>query len=146
MSMDKNSNTTVSPYLFFNGRCEEALDFYQKAAGAQVLAKMYFKDAPPQPGGQGQMPPGSENKIMHASFKIGDSFLMASDGQCQGAMNFQGFSLAIAPVNEQEARRFFNALSEGGRVELLLTKTFFSPAFGMLTDRFGLAWMIHVSP
>jgi PhnB protein len=134
----------VQPYLFFNGRCEEAVEFYKKALGAEVMMLMRFKDSPepPQPG---MVPPGSENKIMHTSLRIADTTVMASDGRCEGGSSFQGFSLSLTVANEAEARRTFAALSEGGQVQMPLTKTFWSPCFGMLSDRFGVGWMISVA-
>src|ERR1700736_7087571 len=115
----------VQPYLFFDGRCEEAVEFYRKALGAEVTMLMRFKDSP-EPQQPGMCPPGSEDKVMHASFRIGDTTLMASDGRCQGKPSFQGFSLSLTVGNEAEAERFFAALGDGGRVEMPLTKTFFS--------------------
>jgi PhnB protein len=133
---------TVKPYLFFDGRCEEAIEFYRTAVGAEVQMLMRFKDSPePPPGGH---KPGTENKIMHASFRIGDSVIMGSDGNCAGQAKFDGFSLAISVTNKAEAERLFAGLSNGGQVQLPLTKTFFSPSFGMVKDRFGVAWMIMV--
>jgi PhnB protein len=133
----------VQPYLFFDGRCEEALEFYRKAAGAEVTALLRFKDSPepPQPG---MCAPGSEDKVMHCCFRIGETSIMASDGRCQGQPNFQGFSLALTVRDEAEAERVFAALGEGGQVQMPLAKTFFSPRFGMLADRFGVSWMIVV--
>jgi PhnB protein len=137
--------TQIQPYLFFNGHCEEAIDFYKKVLGAEVQMLMRFKDCPekPQPG---MVPPGAENKVMHACLKIGDSQVMASDGQCSGAASFQGFSLSLTAKNEAEAKRLFGALSEGGQVRMPLGKTFFSPSFGVLADRFGVGWMVIVEP
>jgi PhnB protein len=131
----------VQSYLFFDGRCEEALNFYRKAAAAEVEMMMRFKESP-EPA---QVPPGSENKVMHASFRIGDTTVMASDGRCQGKPSFQGFALSITAASESEADRLFGALSDGGQVQMPLTKTFFSPRFGMLTDRFGVTWMVIVA-
>ena len=134
----------VETYLFFNGRCEEAIEFYKKILGAEVTMLVRFKDSPepPQPG---MVPPGSENKIMHASFRIGDTTLMASDGHCTGQTNFQGFSESLTVANEAEADQKFAALAEGGQVQMPLTKTFWSPRFGMVTDRFGVGWMVSVA-
>ena len=133
----------VQPYLFFNGRCEEAIDFYRDAVGAEPTMLMRYKDNPePQPG---MVPPGAENKIMHASIRIGDSVVMASDGECSGKLNFQGFSLTVSVRDEAEADRVFGALSQGGQVQMPLTKTFFSSRFGMLVDRFGVGWMVIVA-
>ena len=132
----------VQSYLFFDGRCEEAIEFYRKTLGAQVDKLLHYKDSP-EPGDP-NMPPGSENKVMHASFRIGETSLMASDGRCAGKPTFQGFSLTITAANEAEADRLFAALSDGGQVQMPLTETFFSPRFGMLADRFGVSWMILV--
>jgi PhnB protein len=135
----------VQPYLFFDGRCEEAAEFYRRVLGAEVTSLMRFKDspAPPQPG---MVPPGSENKVMHMSFRIGETTILASDGDCHGKPSFQGFSLSLAPSTDAEAERLFAALADGGQVQMPLTKTFFSSRFGMLADRFGVAWMIYVAP
>ena len=137
----------VQPYLSFEGRCEEALEFYKSALGAEVQMLMRFKDNPDLKGCESDpkmMPPGAENKVMHAALRIGDSLIMGSDGYCSGKANFQGISLALTAKNESEADRFFKALSNGGNVQMPLTKTFFSPAFGMVTDRFGVSWMVVV--
>ena len=134
----------VQPYLFFDGRCEEAVTFYRDALGAKVETVMHFKDCPDTPP-PGTMPPGSENKVMHASFRIGETTVMASDGHCQGHPSFQGFSLSITVPSEAEADRAFGALAEGGKVSMPLGKTFFSPRFGMVTDRFGVGWMVIVA-
>jgi PhnB protein len=134
----------VQSYLFFDGRCEDALNFYRKAVGAEVEMLMRFKDSP-EPAQPGMVPPGSENKVMHASFRVGDTTVMASDGRCQGKPSFQGFALSITAASESEADRLFGALSDGGQVQMPLTKTFFSPRFGMLTDRFGVTWMVIVA-
>jgi PhnB protein len=134
----------VEAYLFFDGRCEEAVEFYKKALGAEVTMLMRFKDSP-EPQQPGMVPPGSENKIMHVSFRIGDSTVMASDGRCTGQTNFQGFSLSLTVANDTEAERKFAALAERGQVQMPLTKTFWSPRFGMVADRFGVGWMISVA-
>ena len=138
-----NQSAKIEPYLFFDGRCEEALEFYRCTLGAEVTRMMRFKESPepPQPGCAA---PGSENKIMHASFKIGETNLMASDGRCSGKPSFQGFALSIAAPNEAEAERLFAALADGGQVQMPLAKTFFSPRFGMVADRFGVSWMVLV--
>ncbi len=132
----------IQPYLMFGGRCEEALEFYRSALGAQVDMLLRFSESP-DPTPPGMLPPGFENKVMHASFRIGDNVLMASDG-CEVEAQFKGFSLSISVATEAEADRYFAALSDGGQVQMPLTKTFWSPRFGMLTDRFGIAWMINV--
>ena len=132
----------VTPYLFFEGRCEEASAFYKKAVGAQVLMQMRFKEAPDQSG----CPEGSGEKIMHMSMKIGDSLVQASDGRCSGTQGYQGFALSLTPANDADAEKYFKALSEGGQVQMPLAKTFFASKFGMLADRFGIMWMIYVKP
>ncbi len=128
----------VEPYLFFEGRCEEALDFYRKTLGAEVAMLMRFKDAPDPSMCQ----PGTENKIMHANVRIGDTTLMVSDGMNGGTPSFHGFSLTLSVMDEAEAERLFTALSEGGQVRMPMGKTFFASRFGMLVDRFGVPWMI----
>jgi PhnB protein len=133
----------VQPYLFFDGRCEEALEFYRRALGAEVTMFMRFKDAP-EPPPPDKVAPGSENKVMHSSFRVGEAEVMASDGMCQGKPSFQGFSLSLIVSNEAEADRLFAALADGGQVQMPLAKTFFSPRFGMVTDRFGVSWMVVV--
>ena len=129
-------------YLFFDGRTEEALDFYKKTLGIEVGMLMRFKDAPPE-ARQG-MAPGSENKVMHSAFKLGDQQVMASDGHCGSQPEFKGFSLSLAVENEAEAEKVFNALGAGGQVRQPLIKTFFSPKFGMVQDKFGVGWMVLV--
>ncbi|MDN5936278.1 MAG: VOC family protein [Nitrosospira sp.] len=146
----------VQPYLFFDGRCEEAVEFYRNALGAEVTMLMRFKDAPPEPPDPAESrmksdescmpPPGSENKVMHASFRIGDTTIMASDGHCQGQPSFQGFALSLTVQSEAEADRLFAALADGGQVQMPLGKTFYSPRFGMVADRFGVSWMIYMAP
>lgn len=135
----------VTPYLFFDGRCEEALAFYKKALGAEVGMMMRNKESP-DPHPPGMLPPGSENKIMHATLRIGDTTVMASDGHAKGQPKFEGFSLSLNAKTEAEAERLFTALADGGQIRLPLTKTFFSPRFGMLADKFGMGWMIIVEP
>ncbi|MBC7834952.1 MAG: VOC family protein [Phycisphaerales bacterium] len=138
------TSTLVQPYLFFGGRCEEALAFYKSAIGAQVEMVMKFNQSPePQPSGMLQ--PGFENKVMHSSFRVGDSTIMASDG-CQAGVKFEGFSLSLAVKTEAEADRAFEALAKGGEVKMPLAKTFWSPRFGMLADKFGIGWMVSVVP
>jgi len=138
----KTGNQVIQPYLFFNGRCEEALEFYKSALGAQVDFLMRYKESPEAPP-PGKAPPGWENKVMHATFRIGGNVLMASDG-CEEGAKFEGFSLSICVPTEADAKRAFDALSNGGRIKMPLTKTFWSPCFGMLTDRFGIMWMVSV--
>jgi PhnB protein len=131
----------VEPYLFLDGRCEEALEFYKKAIGAEVTALIRFKDSPDPTMVHGGADP---NKILHAVFRVGETAIMTSDGRNQGKPSFQGFALSIAVKTEAETKKLFDALAQGGRVEMPLTKTFFSPSFGMVVDRFGIMWMILV--
>ncbi|HEU4660220.1 MAG TPA: VOC family protein [Pseudolabrys sp.] len=131
----------IDPYLFFDGRCDEAIEFYSKALGATTEMLMRYKDAPDQ----SMVTKGSENKVMHASLNIGGVRVLASDGHNKGNPKFEGFSLAITAGSEPEAERMFNALSAGGEVTMPLAKTFFSPKFGMLKDKFGVQWMVLVS-
>jgi len=135
----------IEPYLFFEGRCDEAVEFYRKHLGAEVGALMRYKESsePHQPGA---LPPGSENKVMHGVIQIGDSKVMVSDGRCSGQPVFQGFALTITAPDEARAGKLFAALADGGQVQMALGKTFFSPCFGMVTDRFGVLWMIIVMP
>jgi PhnB protein len=128
----------VQPYLNFDGRCQEALDFYREAIGAKIVMLMHFKDAPDQ----SMITPGVGDKVMHAQVQIGDSVVLASDGRNTGTRNFQGFALTITAMDEAEADKMFAALSTGGQVTMPLSKTFFSPRFGMLTDKFGVGWMV----
>jgi PhnB protein len=132
----------IQPYLFFDGRCEEAIEFYKKTLGAEVLMLLRYRESPEPPGCP--LPPGAEDKVMHSSLRIGETTVMASDGLCSGQPVFQGFSLSIPVKDEAEADRVFAALADGGQVQMPLAKTFFSPRFGMLTDRFGVSWMIVV--
>jgi PhnB protein len=133
----------VQPYLFFSGNCEEALKFYQKVLGAKVEEIFRYKESPEPPPAD-KVPANWGDKIMHASVRIGESQLLASDGCPQEGAGFKNFSLTISATNEAEADRLFNGLAEGGQVQMPLGKTFFSPRFGMLTDRFGLGWMVGV--
>lgn len=141
--MKKIENPIVHAYLFFNGNCEEALEFYGKSIGAEVDMIMRFKDSP-EPAPPGMVPAGFENKIMHASVRIGESMVMASDGCSTNKSSFEGFSLSLSVPTEADADRVFAALGDGGQVQMPLGKTFWSPRFGMLTDRFGVGWMIIV--
>jgi PhnB protein len=134
----------IQPYLFFNGRCEEAIEFYKTAVGAELQMLLRHKDSPMPP--PGQLPPGSEQKIMHAAFRVGDTVVMASDGMCDGKPVFNGFTLSIAFASEAQVRPVFAKLSDGGNIRMPVEKTFWSPAFGMLVDRFGVSWMVTVAP
>jgi PhnB protein len=132
----------IQPYLFFNGRCDEAIEFYRRALGAEVAMLMRNKDAPPD--AQMPLPPGSENKVMHATLNVGGGVVMASDGMCSGTPEFKGFSLSLAYPTEAECQRVFAALADGGRIDMPLGKTFWSGCFGMATDRFGVQWMVSL--
>jgi len=137
-----NNHRILQPYLFFDGRCEEALEFYRKAMGAEVTSLMRFKDSP-EPSMA--CPSAKPEKVMHASFRVGETTVMASDGQCTGQPSFQGFSLSLTVSTEAEAEKLFGALANGGQVQMPLAKTFFSSRFGMVADRFGVGWMILVA-
>ena len=138
----KGRTLQVQPYLFFEGRCDEAAEFYRKALGAEITMLKRFKESPDT----GMCSPDTLDKVMHMSFHIGDTTVMVSDGRCKGQANFQGFSLSLTVPNNSEAERLFAALAEGGQVQMALTKTFFSSRFGMVADRFGVPWMISVAP
>ena len=131
----------VKPYLSFDGRCEEALEFYKRTLGAEALMLMRFRESP-DPLPPGMVPPGAEDKVMHCSFKIGETEVMASDGRCGGRPSFQGMSLSLAVPDAAEADRVFAALGEGGQVQMPLDKTFFASRFGIVADRFGVSWMV----
>jgi PhnB protein len=141
LAKNQESDMMISPYLFFDGRAEEAIEFYRRVLDAHVEMMMRFKENP-QPG---MNPPGSEDKIMHATLRIGDSLLMCSDGDCKGKPEFRGVALTLRTAGDAEAESKFNGLCDGGRVELPLQKTFFSSKFGMVVDRFGVFWMIIVA-
>jgi PhnB protein len=131
----------VQPYLFFDGRCEEAIAFYKTALGAEVLMLMRFKDNPDKPPPD-KVSPSLDDKVMHACLRIGETEVMASDGYGKGRPEFKGVSLSLSVSSEAEADRLFNALSDGGQVQMPIGKTFFSPRFGIVADRFGVSWMI----
>jgi PhnB protein len=133
----------LQPYVFFDGRCEEAIEFYKRALGAQVEMLMRFKDSPEKEACPTE-DPAMADKVMHASLRIGETMLLASDGHCRGKPNFQGFALSLTVQAEAEADRLFNALADGGQVQMPLAKTFWSPRFGMVSDRFGVWWMVGV--
>ncbi len=135
----------VQPYLFFDGRCEEAIEFYRSVLGAEVTMLMRFREGP-EPQQQSMVPPGSGDKVMHASLRIGDATVLASDGRCQGQPSFRGFAVSLTVSTEAEAERLFARLAGGGEVQMPLAKTFFSPRFGMVADRFGVSWMVCVMP
>ena len=131
----------VLPYLNFEGRCDEALEFYKKAIGAEVGVLMRWKDSPDK----SMSNPSNEHKVMHSQFQVGDTTIMASDGRCTGKPNFHGIALSIAANSEAEADKIFNGLADGGQVNMPMAKTFFSPKFGMLSDKFGVGWMVLVA-
>ena len=145
MNKTQQSGQQVQPYLFFDGRCEEAIEFYKGALGAKVDMMMRFKDSP-EPVPPGMCPPGSGDKVMHAALRIGNTVVMASDGMAGGKPEFKGFSLSVNAANEAEADKVFAALGKGGKVIMPLGKTFYSPRFGMVTDKFGVGWMVIVLP
>lgn len=130
----------VQPYLFFDGRCDEAISFYQKTLKAETVMLMRYKDSPDQ----SMISPQSADKVMHAALRIGETTILASDGLCNGQLNFQGFSLSITAANDREAETIFAALGEGGEVRMPMNETFFATRFGMLADRFGVGWMVIV--
>lgn len=133
----------IQPYLFFSGRCEAAIGFYKDALGAQVDMLMRYRESP-EPPPPGMVPPGWDEKIMHASLRIGEAVMMVSDGCSPEPMRFEGFSLTLNVPDTASADRMFAALADGGQVQMPLGKTFWSPRFGMVIDRFGVSWMINV--
>lgn len=133
---------SLNSYLFFSGRCEEAIEFYKKGLGATLEFAMKF-DESPSPPPPGTLQPGFEKKIMHAEIKIGDSRLMMSDG-CDDKSKFDGFRLVLTVTTETEAHKAFDALAAGGTVDMPLSKTFWSPCYGMVTDKFKVGWMVMV--
>ena len=133
----------IQPYLFFEGRCEEAIEFYRQTLGAELVFLMRCKDSP-EPHPPGMLPPGSENKVMHAPLQIGKSTVMVSDGQCSGQPGFQGFTLSVSAADVPAAEKLFAALADGGQVKMPVGRTYWSPGFGVLTDRFGVGWMVSV--
>lgn len=132
----------IQPYLFFDGRTEEAVAFYREALGAEVEMLMHFGESPDPDA----IPPGMEDKVMHACLRLGEATMMLSDGHCAGSPSFEGFSLSLTAPDADAAGRLFAALGEGGEVRMPLAKTFFSPCFGMVADRFGVTWMVIVPP
>lgn len=134
----------VQPYLFFDGKCEEALEFYKRVLDAEVVMLSRFKDSPePPPSGCG---PADPNKVMHAQFRLGETIIMASDGRATGNPKFEGFALSLTVKTEKDADKAFNALAKEGKVQMPLAKTFFSAKFGMVLDKFGVFWMVLVTP
>lgn len=131
----------VFSYLFLDGKADEAIEFYRKALGAKVNQLMRFKEAP-EPAAQREGQPDNSEKVMHASLSIGETTVFLSDGECGSAPRFQGFGLALTVTDDNEAKRLFTALSDGGQVRMPLAKTFFSSSFGMVADRFGVTWMV----
>ena len=143
----KKSTATVQPYIHFNGRCEEAIKYYQKALGAEVLMQMRFKESPEAPP-PGRLPPGFENKIMHAHIHFGEADLLMTDGPDgdPGKTEFRGISVCLSVADEAEAKQFFDSLAKDGKAEMPFCKTFFSPGFGMVIDPFGIRWMVYTKP
>jgi PhnB protein len=141
----KHENQIIQPYLFFNGVCDQAIEFYRQALGAEVQLLMRYHESP-EPPPPGRLPPGFENKVMHASLRVGRTVLMMSDGCAAEKPVFQGFSLALSLPTAAEVDRVFAALAAGGKVTMPLAKTFWSERFGMAEDRFGLGWMVSVEP
>lgn len=135
----------IQPYLYFNGDCEQALEFYRKAAGVDVTVMMRYKDSP-EPMPPGMVPPHYDEKVMHATFQLGNTTVMTSDNPCTEHHGFHGFALSVNVASEADADRIFAALGDGGQVNMPLSKTFWSPRFGMLIDRFGVSWMVGVEP
>jgi PhnB protein len=135
-------NALIQPYLFFDGKCEEAIEFYKRAVGAKVIMLMRYQDAPPE--AQQNMPPGNKDKVMHATLQIGPATLLASDGHCKGSPKFEGFGVSLSLNTPAEVDKAFQALSEGGQVVMPAGETFFSKRFGMVTDKFGVLWMVLV--
>ena len=128
----------IQPYLFFDGRCDEAIEFYKKAIGAEVEMLMRWKDSPDK----SMCSPGNENKVMHSCIKIGETSVMASDGRNTGKPNFDGFALSVDAKSDADAKTMFDALSDGGEVVMPMGPTFFASSFGMVRDRFGVHWMV----
>jgi len=147
-AIDKDTEMTemtemkIEPYLFFEGRCEEAIAFYREALGAELQMMMRYEESPVPPG-DGQLPPGAEKKVMHAALTIGGALVMMSDGLCSGQTKFGGVSLSLTVPDGAAAKRSFDALADGGTVQMPLGETFFSKCFGMVTDRFGVSWMVN---
>ena len=136
----------IEPYLFFNGRCEEAVEFYRKAVGAKVEALIRFNESPEPPNPECPVPPGWEAKVMHGAFRIGETLVMASDGHGGGPAEFRGFELSITVKDAAEATKAFDALADGGQVQAPLSPTFFASSFGKVVDRFGVMWMVIAPP
>jgi PhnB protein len=132
----------IRPYLFFEGRCEEAIGFYRDSLGAEVRMLLRYKDAPEQSPDQSTVKPENAEKIMHASLQIGETMVLASDGHVSGQPAFNGFGLTINVATDAEAERIFTALGVGGTVRMPMEKTFFASRFGMVSDRFGVLWLI----
>ena len=139
--MTEQHSATVQPYLFFDGKCEEALEFYKNAIGAEIEMLMRFKENPDKPD-PSHVPPNSDDKVMHAAFRVGETQILASDGMCAGKPAFQGFGLTLNAKSDAEAEKLFAAVGRGGQVQMPLGKTFFASKFGMVADRFGIMWMV----
>ena len=135
----------IQPYLYFDGRCDEAIEFYKHALNAKVQMLMRFKEMP-GPAPSQPFPPEMMDKVMHATLTIGESTFNVSDGRCQGKAEFARIALSISGITQAEAEQYFNALSDGGKVTMPMDKTFFSPRFGMVNDRFGVSWLVIAQP
>ena len=132
----------VQAYISYRGRCEEALEFYKRSIGAEVIGLMRWKESL---DATMKAPPGFEEKVMNASFRVGDTLMMADDSPGEAPAEYKGMTLAIEVADDVEAQRVFTALVEGGKVTMALAKTFWTSSFGMLTDKFGVPWMVNVA-
>lgn len=136
----------VNTYLIFNGNCEEAFQFYKSVFGGEFQYVGKYKDAPPEDGGE-VVSEEDSNRIMHVSLPIGSSVLMGSDSHSKfGDVGFgDNFSISISAESTEEADKIFGGLTDEGRVDMPMQKTFWSPYFGMLKDKFGVNWMIDLA-
>jgi PhnB protein len=142
---ESKAAANIQPYLFFRGRCEEAISYYKEKLGAEVIMMLRFKDNPEKPG-PASVPSALDQKIMHASLRIAGATIMLSDGMKSGPVDFHCMALSLSVASEAEADRLFNALASDGTVEMPMAKTFFAPRFGSVADKFGVSWMIMVEP
>jgi PhnB protein len=130
----------IDPYLNFNGNCEEAFHFYEKALGGKIEMLLKYNQAP---AGGGPTPPGFENKVMHVRLSVGQQIIMASDAPPGHFSPMQGFNVSLMFDDKAQAERVFNALADKGKVMMPFAQTFWAEGFGMLTDRFGTPWMVN---
>lgn len=135
----------IQPYLFFNGQCDQAIAYYTEILGAQLIEKHTYADAPPGSSSP-DCPTPPSHLIMHAMLKIGDSIVLVSDGRGEGAMKFDGFFLTLLVHDVQQGRKLHQAILNQGKELMPYMPTFYSPGFGMVTDRFGVGWMIYTKP